>query len=169
MGEEDTVFSSKISYKGIFSFKEFYAFCYNWLTEETGLDDFSEDKYSEKLAGDTKDIDIEWTASRNFSDYFKFKMKIAFTIRALSQVKIKKEGVETDSNKGSVEVKVKGILVKDYQGKFDISGFRKFLRSIYEKYVIPATVKDLKGKIAADSNEFLEQAKAYLDLEGRKG
>lgn len=169
MAEEDTVFSSKISFKGVFNFKEFYAFCYSWLTEETGLSTFAEDKYSEKLSGEMKDIDVEWTGSRDFSDYFRFKMKVAFQIRALSQVKIKKQGVEEDSNKGNIEVKVKGILVKDYSGKFDISGFRKFLRSIYEKYVIPATIKELKGKITTDSNDFLEQAKAYLDLEGRKG
>ena len=49
MAEKDTVFSSTVKYKGIFSFRDFYKFCYEWLTEETGLNPFSEEKYSEKI------------------------------------------------------------------------------------------------------------------------
>lgn len=167
MAEEETVFSSKVSYNGIFSFKDFYSFCYSWLTEETGLG-LSEGKYSEKLAGDIKNIDIEWSGSKNITDYFKSKVSITFSIKGLAQIKVKKDGVEVDSNKGSVEIKVKGVIIKDYQGKFEMTGFRKFLRSIYEKYVIPSSVKEFKGRIADDCDEFLGQAKSYLDLEGRK-
>ena len=38
MPEKETIFSSKVEYSGIFSFKEFYKFCYQWLKEETGLE-----------------------------------------------------------------------------------------------------------------------------------
>jgi len=169
MAEEEKVFSSKVKYDGIFSFKDFYKFCHEWLTEETNLDDFEEEKYAEKLSGDAKDIDVEWTGQRKLSDYFKEKIKVKLSVKHMSQVKLKKGNVEVDSNKGSVEVKVSGILIKDYQGKFEMTGFRKFLRAIYEKYVIPATVNALKEKVADDCNEFLGQAKAFLDLEGRKG
>lgn len=167
MTEEEQVFSSKIKNDGIFSFKDFYKFCHDWLAEETHLSDFSEDKYSEKLAGETKDIDVEWTGQRKLSDYFKEKIKVKFQIRRMSQVKIKVGGADVDSNKGSVEVAVKGVIVKDYQSKFEMTGFRKFLRAVYEKYIIPSTVDALKEKIVSDANEFLEQAKAFLDLEGK--
>ncbi len=167
MAEEEQVFSSKVKYDGIFTFKDFYKFCYQWLTEETNLSDFEEGKYAEKLAGETKDIDVEWTGQRKLSDYFKEKIKVAITIKRLSQARKKVGGAEVDTNKGSVEIKVKGILVKDYQGKFEMTGFRKFLRATYEKYVIPSTVKALQGKVASDCDEFLGQAKAFLDIEGR--
>ncbi len=167
MAEEEQVFSSKIKYDGIFTFKDFYKFCYQWLTEETNLSDFEEGKYAEKLAGETKDIDVEWTGQRKLSDYFKEKIKVTMSIKRLSQVRKKVGGAEIDTNKGSVEIKVKGILVKDYQGKFEMTGFRKFLRATYEKYVIPSTVKALQGKVASDCDEFLGQAKAFLDIEGR--
>lgn len=167
--EEEQVFLSKVKSSGIFSFKDFYKFCYDWLSEEMGLEGVSEGKYSEKLSGDTKNIDIEWEGDKKLSDYFKSKVKVAFAIKNLSQIKIKKEGAEVDSNKGDIEIKVKGIIVKDYLGKFDMTGFRKFLRSIYEKYVIPSTIKELKTKIITECDEFLGQAKSYLDLEGRKG
>ncbi len=168
MAEEERVFSSKVSYNGIFSFKDFYAFCYNWLRDETNLTSFSEDKYSEKLMGEAKNIDVVWTGSRDITDYFRIKMKVTFVIKAMSQVKIKKGGVEVDSNKGAIDVKVDGILVKDYQSKFEMSAFRKFLRAFYEKYVILSVVKEFRGRIVTECDEFLTQAKAYLDLEGKK-
>ena len=168
MAEEETIFSSKMTYNGVFSFKDFYQFCYNWLRDETNLTTFSEDKYSEKLKGEAKEIDVEWTGHRDITDYFRIKMKVTFMVRAMTQVKIKKGGAEIDSNKGNIDVKIKGILVKDYQSKFEMTAFRKFLRAFYEKYIILATVKEFRGRIVADCDEFLTQAKAYLDLEGKK-
>lgn len=168
MAEEETIFNSKIRHVGLFQFSEFYKFCYNWLRDETNLTTFSEDKYSEKLKGEAKEIDIKWTGHRDITDYFRIKIEVIFAIKNLTQVKIKKGGVEIDSNKGDIEVKVKGMLVKDYLGKFEMSAFKKFLRSFYEKYIILSTVKEFRGRIVADCDEFLTQAKAYLDLEGKK-
>ena len=169
MGEEETIFSSKIKYDGLFPFKDFYKFCYDWLLEETGIDAVVEEKYSEKLKGEAKDIDVEWSGTKDISDYFRFKIKVKYVIRNMSQVKVKKDGADVDTNKGNVEMGVKGILVKDYKSKFDLTAFKKFLRATYEKYVIPSTVSEIKGKIFNSSDEFIGQAKAYLDLEGRKG
>lgn len=167
MAEEDKVFTSKIKYTGIFTFKDFYKFCHEWLVEETKVTEFEEGKYSEKLVGDKKEIDIEWTCQRKLSDYFKEKIKSKFTIRQLREVKVKKDGAEVDANSGDVELKVDGSLIKDYQGKFEMTGFRKFLRSVYEKYVIHSRLEALQEKVISDCNEYLGQAKAFLDIEGR--
>ena len=48
MSEKETIFSSKAKHKGVFTFKDFYKFCYDWLTEETGLY-IAEGKYEEKV------------------------------------------------------------------------------------------------------------------------
>ena len=71
------------------------------------------------------------------------------------------------TNKGNVEIKVKGTLIRDWQGKFEAKAFRKFLRSIYEKWVISSRIEQFEEKLIEDCNEFLSQAKAYLDLEGK--
>ena len=167
MAEKDTVFSSAMKYDGIFSFKDFYKFCYGWLTEEIGLD-VVETTYSEKLTGDTKDIEIKWGGTKKFTDYFKFEMKVDFVIRRLKEVEISKGDVKIRSNNGSVKVKVNGILIRDYDGKFESSGFQKFLRGIYEKWVITSRIEQFEGSVIGSCDEFLNQAKAYLDLEGRK-
>ncbi len=167
MPEKDTIFSSKVKYGGIFLFKDFYRFCYDWLTDETGLY-ISEDGYTEKLSGDSKNLDIKWTGTRKVTDYFKFEIKIAFRILELTNVEINQNNTKIKTNKGGVEIRIKGTLVKDYQGKFEINAFQKFLRAIYEKWVIPSRIEEFEEKLIGDCDEFLSQAKAYLDLEGKQ-
>ncbi len=167
MAEEDKVFTSKIKYKGIFNFTEFYKFCYQWLTDETGLL-IAEDKYKEKLMGDVKNIDVEWTGKKDMTDYFRFKCSVTFKIVALGNTEITQDGKKVKTNTGEIEVTVKGYLVKDYKGKFENNAFQKFLRSIYEKMVIPSRVDEFQDKVIDDCGDFLAQAKAYLDLEGKR-
>jgi len=167
MSETDTIFSSKIKYSGIFLFQDFYRFCYDWLIDETDLL-ISEDKYVEKLEGDSKSIDIQWTGVRKVTDYFKFEVKVTFRILGLTNVEISRDNTKIKTNKGSVEVKAKGTLIRDYKGKFEVNAFQKFLRAIYEKWVIPSRIEEFEEKLIGDCDEFLSQAKAYLDLEGKR-
>ena len=166
-GNEDTVFSSKTKYNGIFSFQDFYKFCYDWIKEEMGMDP-KEEKYSEKLSGETKNIDVKWVANKKVTDYFKFKVEVTFKITSLSKVELNQGGIKVNTNKGSVDMGIKGILHRDYEGKFERSAFNKFWRDVYEKWVIPSRIEDLQGKLSGMCDEFLAQSKAYLDLEGRR-
>ena len=167
MAEKDTIFSSSIKSSGIFSFQDFYNFCYDWLTEESGLR-ISENKYAEKLSGDSKNIDIEWTGTKDITDYFRFEVKVKFNVIGLTQVEINKNGAKIKTNKGGIKIQVQGILVKDYKGKFESSAFSKFMRDIYEKLVITSRIEQFKEKLAGTCDEFLSQTKAYLDLEGKR-
>ena len=167
MAEKEEVFSSKIKYDGIVSFKDFYKFCYDWLSEETGLT-LKESKYSEKLSGNSKNIDIEWVGAKKITDYFKSEIKVSFKIIGLTDVELAKDDQKIKTNKGSVEVKITGNLIRDYQGKFEKTSFQKFYRGIYEKWIIPSRIEEYEDKVAGACDEFLSQAKAYLDLEGKK-
>jgi len=167
MVEKETIFSSRIKYNGIFSFKDLYKFCYDWLTEETGLL-LVEEKYEEKLAGDAKEMKIDWVGTKKVTDYFKFEIKIRFILEKLTKIEITRDGAKVEANKGTVKIEVKGDLIRDYEGKFETTAFKKFLRSIYEKWVIPSRIEQYEDKIIEDCDEFLNQTKAYLDLEGKK-
>jgi hypothetical protein len=168
MAEKEIICSSSIQYTGFFSFSDFYKFCHEWLTEETGLN-ISEDKYKEKLIGDVKNIEIKWTGAREVTDYFKFQVEVKFDISGLKNVEVTQNGKKVKINQGGVKMSVKGILIRDYKGKFERSALQKFMRGIYEKWVIHSRIEQFEGKLAGDCNEFLNQAKAYLDLEGKKG
>jgi hypothetical protein len=167
MVEKDKLFANKMKYDGVFSFENFYKFCYQWLTDETGLL-MSEKKYKEKLAGDSKNIEVEWNGTKEVTDYFKFEMEVAFKLIGLTNVEISDGNKKIKTNKGSIEITIKGNLLRDYKGKFEKSAIEKFLRAIYEKMVIPARVDQMQGKLIDECDEFLAQAKAYLDLEGKR-
>jgi len=166
MPEKDTIFSSKVKYKGIFSFAEFYKFAHEWLDEEMDLD-VNEDKYVEKVQGNAKDIEVKWKGEKKFSDYFKFEMEVKIKADEVTNVEVVKAGTKTQTNKGSVEATVKGVLVKDYDGKFERTATSKFYRSLYEKWIIPSRIEEFEEKVASGCDKFLSQVKAFLDLEGK--
>ena len=97
MAEKDKIFSSKVKYGGVFSFSDFYRFCYDWLTDETQLD-ISEDKYVEKLQGNAKNVDVIWTGTRKVTDYFKFSIKYNDNLKPLGEGIIKKPAKEVKNN-----------------------------------------------------------------------
>jgi hypothetical protein len=167
MVEKEEIFSSKIKHDGIFSFKDFYKFCYEWLTDETGLS-VSEGKYAEKISGDSKEINVEWEGSKKITDYFKYSVKVVFRVLNLKEVEIMQGNAKIKTNKGGVEIKVSGSLLRDYDGKFESTAFKKFLRSIYEKWVITSRIEEMEDKLIGKCDEFISQTKAWLDLEGKK-
>ena len=167
MPEKENVFSSKIKYDGLFSFKEFYKFCYDWLVDEADLL-VKEEKYSEKLSGNSKNIEIEWVGTKKLTDYFKSEVKVNFRIIGLTEVELTNDGQKIKTNKGSVEIKISGNLIRDYQGKMEKTASQKFMRGIYEKWIIPSRIDEYEDKLGGTCDDFLTQAKAYLDLEGKK-
>ena len=55
MSEAEEVYKSKLKYKGYFNFKDFYIFCYDWISEEFGMD-ITETEYGEKISEPTKEV-----------------------------------------------------------------------------------------------------------------
>ena len=109
--EKETVFSSQITYHGIFSFKDFYRFCYDWLKEEIGMQ-IIEDKYSEKLSGDSKNIEVRWRCEKKITDYFRFDATVTFIVNSLKKIEITNGGQKVETNKGMISIKIEGILVR---------------------------------------------------------
>jgi hypothetical protein len=166
MPEKEKIFSSKVKYGEIFNFAEYYKFCHDWLEDEGFW--LVEDKYVEKLKGDAKEIDVAWTCKKKVTDYFLFEVKVSFKVINMKKIEINYGGNKINTNKGTVETSVGGTLVRDYEGKMETSGFIKFLRGIYEKWVIPSRVEEFEDKLVDICNDFLGQAKSYLDIEGKK-
>jgi hypothetical protein len=60
------------------------------------------------------------------------------------------------------------ILVKDYEGKFEKTAKMKLWRGIYEKWIVGGRVKEFEDKLTDNCDEFLGQAKAFLDIIGQR-
>lgn len=165
MAEKDKIFESKIQHTGIFDFKETYGFAYKWLIDENF--DVTEKKYSEKVKAEGKEIEIQWTFERKISDYFKFSGTADWRILGMNTVEVSKNGIKLKMNQGQVEIKVKGILERDYENKWEGRAIRKFMRGIYDKYIVKQRIEQYEGKLFAEMDEFTSQMKSFLTLEGQ--
>lgn len=167
MAEKDQVIREQVEHKGIFDFRGLYSFAHSWFQSEN-YDGVDEEKYSEKLAGSAKNIDIEWKATKRLSDYFKIEQKLKFEIKDLTDVEVEIDGKTKKMNNGSIKIEIKGTLVVDPDSKWETSAFYKFIRDVYSKYVVPARVDSMKMKTSTDVKNLKEEIKAYLDLTGRR-
>lgn len=166
MAEQDTQYKGKLKETGIFDFKEFYEFVYDWLVGE-GYKVF-ERAYKEKISGDSKDLEIVWENDRKVSDYFKFRIKMEWKVFGLKKVEVKKEDKKIMMNSGEIEIKFAGIIMKDYENRWENHPFWKFLRGVYDKYIIRSRVDEYEGKVEEETRELITQCKAFLALESRK-
>tara|TARA_Y100000310_G_C20215994_1_gene593553 strand:- start:134 stop:634 length:501 start_codon:yes stop_codon:yes gene_type:complete len=166
MPEKDTQFQGKIKQAGIFDFKDFYAFAYDWLNEEGYL--VTEKTYSEKVAGDSKDIDVEWEANKKVSDYFKYQIKMSWKILGMKSVEIQRDNKKVKTNSGVIEIKFKAILIKDYEARWEDKPIWKFLRGVYDRYIIRSRIEQYEDKLVSEVDDLVTQCKAYLAIEGKK-
>ena len=157
----------KAATSGIFDFKGIYNFAHSWLKEEKKYG-VTEDKYSEKVSGDSKDIVIEWTSVRQMSDYFVFEIKTKFEINGMSDVEVEIDGKKKEMNKGKIEMELKGNLVRDPESTWDKNPITRFFRDIYNKYVIPARIDTMEDKLRAHVGELKDQVKEFMDLTGKR-
>jgi hypothetical protein len=167
MAEKDKVLAEKIKHTGIFSFSELYEYLYDWFADESYK--IREKKYTEKILGDAKTIEIEWECARKISDYFKFEIKLTWLITGLKKIEVKKEDQKVTMNSGTVEIKYTATIIKDYENRWENQPFWKFLRGIYDRYIIRSRIDYYEDRVEDDLREIVSQTKAFLALESRKG
>jgi|SRR3989338_9577777 len=166
MAEKDKVLAGKVKQSGIFSFSELYEFLYDWFNDENYR--VTEKKYSEKILGDSKTVEIEWESNKKVSDYFRFQIKLQWLITGLKKVEVKKEDQKITMNSGTVEIKYTAYLVKDYENRWENQAFWKFLRGVYDRYIIRTRIDQYEDKVEDELREVVAQTKAFLALEARK-
>jgi len=167
MVEKHTLCKEIFKHKGIGKFVDFYNFMYNWLSDEDYL--IIEKTYSEKISGNSKDLEIKWECKKPLTDYFRSNIEIVTKVRGLKDIEIEIDGKRKKTNEfGEIEVTMKGVLEKDYQGKWETSRTHKVLKEIYTKYVIPSRIEEMQAKVVKTLQDLKEEMKAFFDLTGRR-
>lgn len=166
MVEKDNVIKESLRFAGISDFKGAYDHAWQWLVREKEYD-LQENKYAEKVKGDSKEIDLKWTATKKMTDYFKSKIEISWIILGMSDVEVEIDGKKKKMQKfAEIRIDIKGVLEKDYDSKWEGSRMQKFWKDVYHKYVIPARIEEKQAAVAAIATGFKNEMKSYLDLTG---
>jgi hypothetical protein len=166
MADKELIVREEVEHSGLFDFKSLYSFSHAWFADEKyGVD---ETRYSEKVSGDSRNLLIQWMASKILSDYFKYEIQIDFEVKNLTEVEVDINGSRKKMNKGSVKISIKGALVKDHESKWETSTTNRFLRDVYNKFIIPSRVNDMRIKVSTDVKAFKDEVKSFLDLIGKR-
>lgn len=166
MAEKSPTFEEVIKHKGFFNYADLYNFCYNWFKDQGYR--VEESNYVEKLSGFGKEIQIEWKAKKKISDYYRNIIEVKWHILGLNDAEVEVEGKKTKTNKGDLKIKIGADLERDYEDNWDKKPMWKFLRGIYDKYIMRTTQDEYEGRLASKATAFAEDLKAFLNLEGRR-
>ncbi len=166
MADKEEIIKEKLEHSGIWDFKGFYKFAHSWLEEEDY--DVEEQKYSETVAGQSRNINFEWKATKSQTDYFKNELKVKFEVKELTEVEVEIDGKKKRMNKGKISVEIKGTLISDKEGKWDATPFYQFIKQVYTKYVVPARTENMQSRITGDVIGLKEELKSFLELSGKR-
>jgi hypothetical protein len=162
MSESHIIYKGKLKQVGIFVFKDFYNFVYDWLKEENY--DVFEKHYKEIFEKNGKKIEVLWEAHKPISDYFEFSMTLQWRLLGIKDIEVQKEGKKEKMDSGTIEIIFKQVsLVKDFQNNWK-SKFWKFFRNIYDSFIIRNRIEDYEIKLLEETDELISQCKAFLSL-----
>ena len=162
MSQKQTVFKQKITQSGYWDYGEVYGMLYGWL-KDNGYS-ISENSYKEKLVGNGKEISIEWEAGKKVTDYFKYKIALSWSIMGMKDAEVEIDGKKTKTNKGELSISVTGTIIKDYESRWEDAPVWKFLRGIYEQYVIRKTIDEYEGDLAGEASDMVSDLKSFLRI-----
>jgi len=165
MAEKKEVYKQKLKQKGYWNYADLYSFCFDWLNEE-GYN-VKEKEYVEKLSSFGKEISLNWEASKSVTDYFKNVIEVKWHILGMKDAEVEQDGKKVSTNKGEVSIVIQATLVRDYEDRWENKPIWKFLRGIYEKYVIRTTVDEYAEDLEDKAKEYLKDIKAFLQISGR--
>lgn len=162
MSVSSNIAKQTIKKKGYWNYTDLYNFCFSWL-KDNGYG-VKENEYVEKLSDFGKEIQLKWEAGRKVTDYFKFVIKVEWHILGMNDAVIERDGKQEKTNKGEVKISISADLVKDYEDNWDKKPLAKFLRGIYDKYIIRTTIDNYEDTLKDDFKEYVSQVKSFLEL-----
>lgn len=165
MAEKKEVYKQKLKQVGYWNYKDLYNFCFDWLKDEGYK--VKEKEYVEKLSSLGKELILKWVAEKKVTDYFKNEIEINWHILGMKDAEVELDGKKISTNKGEVAITVKATLVRDYEERWEDKPIWKFLRGVYEKYVIRTTVDEYENNLEDKAKEYLGDVKAFLQISGR--
>ncbi len=165
MVQKKEVYREKLKQTGYWKYKDIYNELFHWLKDHNYK--VYEEYYNEKLLSNGKEVLIKWRAEREVTDYFMFQQQLDWHILGMKDTEVEIDGKKASTQKGEVEIIFKSLIVKDYEKRWEDQPFWKFLRGVYEKYVIRETIDEFEIDAENDAKEMIANFKAFLNIPGR--
>lgn len=159
MSEIDYVIREiKVGQEAVFNMAELYEYIKSWFVKHRYV--FFEKEYLEFLKEGGKSASIKWQAQKKIDDYVKFHIEARIKFKDIKEVK----GGKANLVKGSISFKFESFLEKDYEDNWEINFISKFMRSIYDKFIIRDKIGRLENELREETYEVFNEVKAFLKL-----
>lgn len=162
MTQKKDVYKAMVKQVGYWNYKGLYDMTFNWLRDHDYK--VQENKYEEKLAANGKEIIIQWVAKKKVTDYFMYHIQLDWHILGMTDAEVEIDGKKVKVNKGEVKIVFKGTIIKDYESRWEDKAFWKFLRSIYEAYIIRDAIDEYEDDLEDDVKDMIKDTKAFLRI-----
>jgi hypothetical protein len=158
---KSTVFSQTIRKNGYFNFGDLYSFCVDWFKGE-GYDVIETD-YVEKGSG-AKEVAVNWAPQKDITDYFRFVLNTEIFILDLKDAEIERDGNKEKTHKGNLRIRIRAEIHKDYEERWEQKPMSKFMRGVYEQYIIKTTIDEFETRLIKDASNFAKELKSFMEL-----
>ncbi len=111
---------------------------------------FYEKGLAEKDIGSGDQIESDWFAKKDVTGYFQYSLELSLIIKDLRKV-ILENGEEIYWAR--ILIIINGTLKRDYNEQYGGKWINKFLRELYERYIIMDSIKQNIGKIIVECND----------------
>src|SRR3989344_4767217 len=162
MGEKQKYVSKGFKFEGLFRYSEFFRVMDVWLRDKF-FDKF-EKRNEEFVKPDwTKQIEIEFTPWKRYTDYYKTIFKIEIVVSNLKDVEVEQNGKKVKLQKGKIEFKLTGYLIVDYENRWN-KALWYFIRDIYDKFINRAITKKYYDLLITDCDDLYNTLTAYVNM-----
>ena len=158
MGEKEKFNVQKLSYEGIFKYKEIIN-----LINDFGSDksyEFVEVSHTESVKKTGKNVFLELGLKKRLSDYAKLNIKIKIEFINLSEKIVDKKKYQV----GKVIFEFEGLMETDYEKKWESKPSFWLIRHLFEKYVFDSHLSILKKEAISDIDHLVKNLKAYFNM-----
>ncbi len=166
MGEKQKLIIKKISYEGFFNFRELFRILDFWQRDK--FYDKWEKRSSEITSPTGKQLDFEFQPWKKLTDYHKSIIKVEMIVEHLKEVEVQIRGEKRRMHHGSINIKVTGYLIVDYESLWERTPMLQFLRDIFDRYFNWYITKKYTNMVIDHANDIYYTFSSYLNTTQRK-
>ncbi|MEM4266816.1 MAG: hypothetical protein QW404_02055 [Candidatus Nanoarchaeia archaeon] len=153
------IFSNRIIQEGPFDINLIYKTLREWF--ERKKYEYTEVENTTNFKPKGAEIKVRMRGEKEVTDYYKFTINVNFLILETEKVKIKDKVLDL----GKMEVRIETFMEVDYRKKFQKSRMGKFIRFIYNNYIIKDEIQSVYGgKSYEDGMDLFETLKDTIGL-----
>lgn len=153
------IFSNRAIQDGPFDINLIYQNLKEWFLSHKY--DYSELENTTNFKPKGAEVKLKMRGEREVTDYYKFTINIAFLIIGTEKVKIKDKVLDL----GKMEARMDVTLELDYRKKFEKNRLGKFIRFLYNNYIIKRQIEtEYAGKAYEEGMSLFELLKETIGL-----